>query len=237
MSTIFLPSFRRRRKRFNADATFESQSQGDFEAIARGHIPVTSYGDRSRPVHQVDKFYALWCGHGHCQARIPALKILGKEMRCALNIGVTSTQLISYRTDYYATTKDFQAADSDVKEIDLAGIEELESNGRDEVTSLFFYDDATTSEDFAALERLMLNMIGIVVQGGKPSFYTALSPRGMRDCDRTLEWMNSVSLPIVPELTAAKSHKIANRRMAVFRILPRNWPNSFAAVKKEASIH
>ncbi|KAL7266996.1 hypothetical protein RUND412_010432 [Rhizina undulata] len=228
------------------------------------------------------KFYAPWCGH--CQAMAPAWQELGKEMRGSLNIGEVNCEesrrlCKDVKVRGYPTIIYFQAgerieyeglrglgdlvsyakkaAKSGVKEIDLAGFEELESKGDDEVVFLYFYDDATTSEDFAALERLTLSLIGhaplfktnsdllarrfrvttwprfIVVRDGKPSYYTALSPQDMRDRGRTLAWMKSVWLPIVPELTAANSHEIMNGRTVVLGILSRNRPDAFAAAKKE----
>lgn len=227
------------------------------------------------------KFYAPWCGH--CQAMAPAWAELGREMQGVLNIGEVNCEaekrlckdvkLRGYPTilffqggerveydglrglgDLIAYAK--KAVNSGVKEIDYVGLEAMEKEGV-EVAFIYFYDQATTSEDFTALDRVTLPLIGhapllktnceklahrfrvttwprlIVVRDGKPSYYTALSPRDMRDTGKVLGWMKSVWLPIVPELSAANSHEIMNGKTVVLGILSRNRPNDFAAAKGE----
>lgn len=227
------------------------------------------------------KFYAPWCAH--CQAMAPAWAELGREMNGALNIGEVDcvaekrlckgVGLRGYPTilffqggerveydglrglgDLVAYAK--KAVDSDIKDIDFARFEAMEKNGA-EVAFIYFYDEATTSEDFVALERLTLRLIGhaplfktndkklnrrfkittwprlIVVRDGKPTYYTALSPWDMRDTGRVIGWMRSVWLPIVPELSAANSHEIMNGKTVVLGILSRNRPNDFATAKSE----
>lgn len=61
----------------------------------------------------------------------------------------------------------------------------------------------------------------IVLRDGKASYYTALSPRDMRDHRRLLSWMKSVWLPMVPELSAANSHEVMQDRTVVLAILDR----------------
>jgi protein disulfide-isomerase len=61
----------------------------------------------------------------------------------------------------------------------------------------------------------------IVLRDGKASYYTALSPRDMRDHRRLLSWMKSVWLPMVPELSAANSHEVMQGRTVVLAILDR----------------
>lgn len=61
----------------------------------------------------------------------------------------------------------------------------------------------------------------IVLRDGKASYYTALSPRDMRDHHRLLSWMKSVWLPLVPELSAANSHEVMQGRTVVLAILDR----------------
>lgn len=227
------------------------------------------------------KFYAPWCAH--CQAMAPAWNELGREMKGKLNIGEVDcvaqkrlckdVKLRGYPTilffqggerveydglrglgDLVAYAK--KAVDSDVRDVDFAGFEAMEKNGM-EVAFIYFYDEATTSEDFTALERVTLRLIGhapllktndrkltrrfkvttwprlVVVRDGKPTEYVALSPRDMRDAGRVLAWMRSVWLPIVPELSAANSHEIMNGKTVVLGILSRNRPNDFAAAKGE----
>lgn len=227
------------------------------------------------------KFYAPSCVH--CQAMAPAWAGLGREMKGELNIGEVNciaekrlckdVGLRGYPTilffqggerveydglrglgDFVAYARN--AVDSNVKDIDYANFEEMEKSGV-EVAFIYFYDKATTSEDFTALERLTLRLIGhapllktnneklarrfkvttwprfVVVRDGKPTYYTALSPQDMRDTGRVLKWMRSVWLPIVPELSAANSHEVMNGKTVVLGILSRNRPNDFATAKSE----
>lgn len=228
------------------------------------------------------KFYAPWCTH--CQAMAPAWAELGRQMRGELNIGEVNCEIEKrlckdVRLRGYPTILYFQngerveydglrglgdlvsyarkAVNSGVREVDQAQFDEMEKKGEVEVAFLYFYDQATTSEDFEALERLTLNLIGhapllktksyalarrfrvttwprlIVIRDGRPSYYTALSPRDLRDYKKVLQWMRSVWLPIVPELSAANSHEIMNGRTVVLGILSRNKPEAFATAKKE----
>jgi protein disulfide-isomerase len=228
------------------------------------------------------KLYAPWCGH--CQAMAPAWAELGKEMQGVLNIGEVNCEVEKrlckdLRVGGYPTVLFFKngerveyeglrglgdlvsyarrAVESDVKEIDDATFRELERSGEMEVAFIYFYDQATTSEDFAALERLTLELIGhaplfktnddlmalrfhlynrprlMVVRDGNPSYYTPFSPHELRDRKKVLDWMRSVWLPILPELAAANSHQIMNNRMVVLGILSREKVDEFSLAKKE----
>ncbi|KAI6244577.1 hypothetical protein HI914_07511 [Erysiphe necator] len=228
------------------------------------------------------KFYAPWCGH--CQAMAPNWTQLAKEMKGRLNIGEVNcdiekrlckdVQLGGYptilffrggeRVEYnglrglgdlvtYAN-KAIEAGEG-VKDINEEQFKELEKT--EEVIFVYFYDQATTSEDFAALERLTLSLIGhaklvktnskelvdrfkittwprlLVSRDGRPTYYTALSPQEMRDFRRILHWMHSVWLPIVPELTASNAKEIMNGKLVVLAILTRERPDEFLMAKKE----
>jgi len=227
------------------------------------------------------KLYAPWCGH--CQAMAPAWAELGREMRGVLNVGEVNCEVEKrlckdLRVAGYPTIVFFKngerveyeglrglgdlvsyarkAVESDVKEIDDAAFKELERSGEMEVAFVYFYDQATTSEDFAALERLTLELIGhaplfktndelmasrfhlynrprlIVVRDGRPSYYTPFSPHELRDQKKVLDWMRSVWLPILPELSAVNSHQIMNNRLVVLGILSRE-KGEFSLAKKE----
>lgn len=227
------------------------------------------------------KFYAPWCGH--CQAMAPAWAELGREMKGTLNIGEVNCEVEKrlckdVKLRGYPTILFFQggerveydglrglgdlisyakkAVNSGVREVDAVDFEQMEKSGV-EVAFIYFYDQATTSEDFMALDRVTLPLIGhapllktksealarrfrvttwpriVVVRDGKPSYYTALSPKDMRDTNKVLGWMKSVWLPIVPELSAANSHEIMNGKIVVLGILSRNRPNDFATAKAE----
>lgn len=227
------------------------------------------------------KFFAPWCGH--CQAMAPAWAELGREMKGSLNIGEVNCEVEKrlckdVKLRGYPTILFFQggerveydglrglgdlvayakkAVNSGVQDVDLVEFEAMEKGGL-EVAFIYFYDQATTSEDFMALERVSLPLIGhapllktnsealarrfrvttwpriIVVRDGKPSYYVALSPKDMRDTNRVLDWMKTVWLPIVPELSAANSHEIMHGKTVVLGILSRNRPNDFATAKAE----
>jgi protein disulfide-isomerase len=142
-----------------------------------------------------------------------------------------------------------------VRDVDAVEFKELEE--KEEVIFVYFYDHATTTEDFLALERLTLSLIGhaklvktsssilaerfkittwprlLVSRDGRPTYYTALSPQDMRDFRRVLHWMQSVWLPIVPELTASNSREIMDGKLVVLGILTRERPDEFMMAKKE----
>ena len=228
------------------------------------------------------KFYAPWCGH--CQAMAPAWVQLGKEMKGKLNVGEVNCDVEARlckdvhlrgfptilffrggeRVEYeglrglgdfvgYAN-KAIDIGDG-VKDIDAVEFKDLEE--KEEVIFVYFYDHATTSEDFAALERLTLSLIGhaklvktnsamlaerfkittwprlLVSRDGRPTYYTALAPQDMRDFRRVLNWMQSVWLPIVPELTATNSREIMDGKLVVLGILSRERSDEFIIGKKE----
>ncbi|CZR62293.1 related to thioredoxin domain containing protein 5 precursor [Phialocephala subalpina] len=228
------------------------------------------------------KFYAPWCHH--CQAMAPNWVQLAKEMKGRLNVGEVNcdvetrlckdVHLKGYPTilffrggerveyDGLRGLGDFvtyanKAIDlgDGVKDIDAAEFKELEE--KEEVIFVYFYDHATTTEDFAALERLTLSLIGhaklvktnsaaladrfkittwprlLVSRDGRPTYYTALSPQDMRDFRKVLHWMQSVWLPIVPELTASNSREIMDGKLVVLAILTREHTDEFIIAKKE----
>ena len=216
------------------------------------------------------KFYAPWCHH--CQAMAPTWIELGKEMKGKLNIGevncdVEKVLCKQVQTRGYPTILFFRGGEKveydglrglgdllsfansavdlgeGVKDVDAAGFKKLEET--EEVIFIYFYDHATTTEDFLALERITLSLIGhaklvktndpamaerfkistwprlVVSRDGRPSYYTALAPKDMRDYRKVLTWMKSVWLPIVPELTASNSREIMDGRLVVLGVLSR----------------
>ncbi|KAH8593007.1 hypothetical protein B0O99DRAFT_653630 [Bisporella sp. PMI_857] len=228
------------------------------------------------------KFYAPWCGH--CQAMAPNWIQLAKDMKGRLNIGEVNCEvetrlckdvhLRGYPTilffrggerveyeglrglgDFITYANKAIDTGNGVKDIDAVEFKELEE--KEEVIFVYFYDHATTSEDFAALERLTLSLIGharlvktnsallaerykittwprlIVSRDGRPTYYTALAPQDMRDFRKVLGWMQSVWLPIVPELTASNSREIMDGKLVVLGILSRERADEFIIAKKE----
>lgn len=144
---------------------------------------------------------------------------------------------------------------SGVRDVDAAQFEEMEK--KEDVIFLYFYDHATTVEDFLSLERLTLSLIGhaklvktkdaalverfkittwprlLVSREGRPTYFTALAPYDMRDTRKVLHWMESVWLPIVPELTATNARQIMDGKLVVLGILTHDRPEEFAQAQKE----
>jgi protein disulfide-isomerase len=228
------------------------------------------------------KFYAPWCHH--CQAMAPNWQGMARQMKEKLNIGEVNCDVekrlckdvkvrgfptimffrggerIEYEGlrglgDLMSFANKAVAIGDGVVDINAAEFEALEQ--KEEVIFLYFYDDATTSEDFEALERLTLSLVGhaklvktndpalnerfristwprlMVSRDGKPTYYPPISPREMRDFRRVLTWMKSVWLPIVPELTASNAGEIMDGKLVVLGILSRDRPEEFAQSKRE----
>ena len=129
------------------------------------------------------KFYVPWCGH--CQHLAPTWAQMAKDMEGKLNVGEVNCEasprlckdakVSAYPTIYFFRGGERveyeglrglgdllsfgnKAMDSDVKYVDAAAFKEMEET--EEVIFVYFFDDATTSEDFAALDRLTLSLIG-----------------------------------------------------------------------------
>ncbi|KAK5144878.1 hypothetical protein LTR04_001448 [Oleoguttula sp. CCFEE 6159] len=228
------------------------------------------------------KFYAPWCHH--CQAMAPNWQGMAREMQNRLNVGEVNCDVEKrlckdVRVKGYPTLLFFQGGErveydglrglgdlisftnkavvvrDGVLDVDAAAFEELEKT--EEVIFLYFYDHATTTEDFQALERLVLSLIGhaklvktndpklaqrfkistwprlLVSRDGKPTYYTALAPKDTREFRKVLTWMQSVWLPIVPELTASNSREIMDNKLVVLGILSRDRSDEFAIAKRE----
>jgi protein disulfide-isomerase len=226
------------------------------------------------------KFYVPWCSH--CQHLAPIWSQLAKEMEGQLNVGEVNCEATprlckDARVSAYPTIYFFRggerveydglrglgdlisftskALDSDVKYVNAAEFKEMEET--EEVIFLYIFDHATTSEDFVALDRLTLSLIGhakivksddpiianrfkvttwprlLVSRDGRPSYYTALSPQDMRDFRKVLQWMQSVWQPLVPELTAGNARDILNGRFAVLGVLDRGRPDEFLQSRRE----
>ena len=228
------------------------------------------------------KFYAPWCHH--CQALAPSWLQMAKELQGKLNVGEVNCDQESrlckdVRVKAYPTIHFFRGGErveydglrglgdlvsyakkaldvgSGVQQVDEAAFKKMEET--EEVIFLYFYDHATTSEDFEALERLTLSLIGhaklaktndpalaerfkistwprlLVSRDGRANYYEALAPKDMRDFRQVLTWMQKVWLPIVPELTASNSREIMRGKYVVLGILSRDRADEFALDKRE----
>ncbi|RYO77487.1 hypothetical protein DL762_009224 [Monosporascus cannonballus] len=228
------------------------------------------------------KFYAPWCHH--CQAMASNWQQLAKEMKGKLNIGEVNCDVESrlckdVRLRGYPSILFFKGGErveydglrglgdfvqyaekaleicNGVQDVDAAALEALEK--KEDVIFVYFYDHATTSEDFMALERLPLSLIGharlvktrdpalydrfkittwprlLVSREGRPTYYTPLTPNEMRNTHQVLTWMKSVWLPIVPEMTASNAREIMDGKIVVLGILNRDDEESFQSAKRE----
>ncbi|KAI1426490.1 thioredoxin-like protein [Xylaria sp. FL1777] len=228
------------------------------------------------------KFYAPWCHH--CQAMAPNWQQMAKEMKGKLNVGEVNCDIESrlckdVRLKGYPTILFFKGGErveydglrglgdllhyaekaldicEGIKDVDATSLAELEK--KEDVIFVYFYDHATAPEDFQALDRLPLSLIGraklvktddpelydrfkittwprlLVSRDGRPTYYTPLTPREMRDTHMVLSWMKSVWLPIVPELTASNAREIMDGKMVVLGILNRENKDSFTGALHE----
>lgn len=228
------------------------------------------------------KFYAPWCPH--CQDMAPTWEQLAKTMKGKLNIGEVNCDKESRlckdvgarayptilffkggeRSEYEGLRGlgDFiqyaeKAVDlaSGVPDVDLASFKALEQ--KEEVIFVYFYDHATTSEDFQAIERLPLSLIGhaklvktkdpamydrfkittwprfMVSREGRPTYFPPLTPNAMRDTNQVLDWMRSVWLPLVPELLVTNARQIMDHKIVVLGVLNRDDQESFQGALRE----
>jgi protein disulfide-isomerase len=228
------------------------------------------------------KFYAPWCHH--CQAMAPNWQHMAQEMQGKLNIGEVDCDANnrlckdagvkgypsilffrgSERTEYNGMrglgdfidyAKNAVAMGEGIRDVDLAEFKKMEQT--EEVIFVYFYDHATTSEDFQALDRLTMSLIGkaklvktndkamsdrfkvstwprmVVSRDGKPSYYGPRTPKEMRDSRKMLTWMKSVWIPIVPELKSDNAREIMDGKIVVLTILDRDNADTFTAAKRE----
>ncbi|KAM0795147.1 hypothetical protein BDR22DRAFT_814057 [Usnea florida] len=228
------------------------------------------------------KFYVPWCHH--CQDLAPTWLQMAKELQGKLNVGeVNCDAEVRLCKDVhvraYPTIHFFKGGER-VEYDGLRGLGDLVSYANkaldvgggvtyvdadafkkmeetEEVIFLYFYDHATTTEDFESLERLTLSLIGhaklvktddkklaerfkistwprlLVSRDGRPSYYSVLAPKDMRDFRQVLSWMQSVWLPLVPELTASNSREIMRGKYVVLGILSRERADEFVLDKRE----
>lgn len=228
------------------------------------------------------KFYAPWCHH--CQALAPNWASMAREMKGKLNVGEVNcdvekrlckdAKVRGYPTmlffrggerieydglrgigdliDYASKAHEVNAG---VVDVDLESFKKMEET--EEVIFVYFYDHATTSEDFQALERLTLSLVGkarlvktndqalfdrfkistwprlMVSRDGKPTYYKPIAPKDMRDTRKVLNWMKSVWLPIVPELSSSNAREIMDGKFVVLGILNRERSDEFIIAKRE----
>ncbi|KAL4807151.1 thioredoxin-like protein [Aspergillus unguis] len=228
------------------------------------------------------KFYVPWCHH--CQALAPNWAQMAKEMQHTLNIGEVNCEVEQRlckdaRISSFPTMHFFRGTEKveynglrglgDLvsfakKAVDIqAGIQDVDAETfkameeEEEVIFLYFYDHATVSEDFEALERLTLPLIGhakivktdsaalaerfristwprlVVSRSGRANYYNPIAPKDMRDIRQILNWMQTVWLPIVPELTASNARELMEGKFVVLGIFSRSRANEFLESKRE----
>ncbi|KAH7150003.1 hypothetical protein B0J13DRAFT_471789 [Dactylonectria estremocensis] len=234
------------------------------------------------------KFYAPWCSH--CRAMAPAWEQMAKSVAGKLNVGEVNCDVESrFCKDIgaraFPTIRFYKAGESSeykglrglgdfvqfaekalevaggILDVDAAALQEMEKE--EEVIFVYFYDHATSTEDFKALEQLPLNLIGrakivktndpdlntrfkittwprfLVSREGRPTYYTPITPDEMRDVDALINWMKSVWLPLVPEMTATNARQIMEHKMVALAVLNRDdadrLKNSITELKTAAS--
>jgi protein disulfide-isomerase len=228
------------------------------------------------------KFYAPWCSHCHHLA--PAWAEMAREMKGKLRVAEVNCEVERLLckdagAEAFPTLQLFKGAEkvqyqglrgvgdlmafankvvehgAAVTEVDKAEFIRLEES--EEVIFVYFYDDATTTEDWAAVDRLTLSLIGqarlvktkdaelakrfkvpgrprlVVSRDGKAEHYDFNSPKDMRDYRKVLQWMKSVWQPLVPELTVANAKEVMNDGLVVLALLSRERSGAFAEARRE----
>ena len=228
------------------------------------------------------KFYAPWCSHCHHLA--PAWAEMAREMKGKLRVaevnceverllckdagaeafptlqlfrGGEKVQYVGLRAvgDLIAYANKVVDHGMSVAEVNAAEFARLEET--EEVIFVYFYDDGTTTEDWAAVDRLTLSLVGqarlvktkdaelakrfkvpgrprlLVSRDGKVAHYDFNSPKDMRDYRKMLQWMKSVWQPLVPELTVANAKEVMNDGIVVLALLSRERAAEFAEARRE----
>jgi protein disulfide-isomerase len=228
------------------------------------------------------KFYAPWCHH--CQGMAPNWLEMAREMKGSLNVGEVNCDIekrlckdakikgfptllffrggerVEYNDlrgvgDLISFAKKAIDVGMGVDEVDYASFKKMEES--EEVIFLYFYDHATVSEDFAALQHLTLSLIGhgklvktkdpklaekykistwprlVVSRDGKPSYYPYIAPKDLRDYRQILNWMKTVWQPLVPELKASNAREIMTNSIVVLGILSRERSDEYVIARRE----
>ena len=248
-------------------------------------VPLTAESFQKLITNTLDpwfiKFYAPWCHH--CQALAPNWAQMARDVRGKLNVGEVNCDIEKRlckeaKVQGYPTILFFRGGErieydglrgigdliafadtavdaSFIPDVDFDTFKKMEQT--EEVIFVYFYDHATTTEDFQALERLTLSLVGhgklvktqdpalvelykistwprfVVSRDGKPSYYSTRAPKDMRDPRKVLTWMKSVWLPIVPELTASNAREIMDGKLVVLGILNRDRADEFTNGRRE----
>jgi protein disulfide-isomerase len=73
----------------------------------------------------------------------------------------------------------------------------------------------------------------VVSREGRPTYFPPITPNEMRDKNAVLDWMKSVWLPLVPELTPSNSRQIFGGKLVVLGILSHADQDSFTGSVRE----
>lgn len=216
------------------------------------------------------KFYAPWCPH--CQAMAPSWSSMAREMTGHLNVAEVNCETErklcrEMKASSYPTIRLYRgqesieyeglrglgdlkhfaeqavAAVNPVADVNLSEFEDLEKT--EGAIFIYFYDHATTTEDFTALERLPLHLLNrakivkskdealarrfristwprlLVSKSGKATVYPELMPQHMRDVPKMVEWAQQNWLPLVPEVDSANAQDVMAGKFVVLGILAR----------------
>lgn len=145
------------------------------------------------------------------------------------------------------------------EEINLADYVKLVKSTEEEgdVTFVYLYDKATSSEDFQALEKLAVSIVGTVkivkssdpklvkeleadhlpalfaVSADKVTAYPSQASHEIRDHNQLMAWAKENRSPLVPQMTPFNSADLFSSHMVVLAILdPRDERDTRAALKE-----
>lgn len=232
------------------------------------------------------KFYSPWCPH--CKSMAAAWDEMAGEMKNRINIGEVNCEVESQfcrdaSIAAFPTVKYFEGAlqidyeglrgvgdlvdfaDSALKSrntFEIKTVSELDNIAKtsvEQATYLYFYDDATFTEDFEALQRLALNIIscGTIFKTKSPelieklqvkqfpSLYMVMdskkwyqfpghAPSDMRNHNKLVDWAKEMWMSVVPQLTPVNAKEIFNRaKYVVLAVVdPRNQKDKETALRE-----
>ena len=229
------------------------------------------------------KFYAPWCHH--CQALAPSWEQMAKDVEGKLNIGEVDCDAQralckENGVKYYPTLKLMRGPET-IEYQGLRGVQDITTfateagesltDGVPDVTAadfarlekkhdvifVYFYDHATTTEDFMALERLPLHTLGharlvkssdttlaarfkvvtfprlLVAKDGASTQYPKLMPKEMRDIPALSKWIKQNWLPLVPELDSNNARDVMTGKYAVLALLDHARPDEWSDALRE----
>jgi len=155
--------------------------------------------------------------------------------------GMSDIEYESARSLIEMTSFAEKVADASVRDVDQSDYEQLKRT--EEVLFMYFYDSKMAEEDFAPLDATLLPLIShasllktndkallkkygitscpslLVIRNDRVSVYPATSPHAFKYSDQILQWMKTVWLPIVPEITASNAREVTAGKLVALAVL------------------